>query len=294
MIGANPSHSRCVENLVIGSVSLICRRLCCSFVRLLVLPKLAINSLLWAGLLVALIIAGCGPASINPGTETQPVSTGRPTAIVVYDFAVSSAEVTQNQAIFQRALRAVTMNSDEQQASELQTGHETAKDLSDTLVKQLTDLGFNAQVAQRGTPAPNGALLIDGQFVNIDEGNRLRRLVIGFGAGASKLDTQVKVYQVAGGTTAQLLDFTTHAESGKMPGAAFTMGAGAAAQGGVTAATGAATMGLAGAKTYRSATGYLAGSTAKQIVAYFSQYAANQGWISADQVQKVKYDQSAQ
>jgi Domain of unknown function (DUF4410) len=239
-------------------------------------------------------MAGCSPASITPGASARPVYAGKPSQIMVYDFAVSSAEITQNQSIVQRAYRAVSMNAEQQQASQLQTGHEAAKDLSDMLVKQLTDLGFTAQQAQRGTPVPSGALVIDGQFHDVDEGNRLRRLVIGFGAGASKLDTQVEIYQYSGDTPAQLLNFTTHAESGKMPGAAVTMGAGAAAQGGVTLAAGAATMGMSGAKVYRSAMGFLADSTAKQIVAYFSQYAANQGWITQDQAQKVKYDENAQ
>lgn len=54
---------------------------------------------------------------------------------------------------------------------------------------------------------------------------------------------------------------------------------------------GAASVGMAGAKTYSSSMGNLADSTAKQVVAYFSQYAANQGWITQDQAQSVKYDQ---
>jgi uncharacterized protein DUF4410 len=245
-------------------------------------------------LMLALLVAGCTSASISPATSAQPVNAARPAQVIVYDFAVSGSEVTQNQSVFQRFYRAAAMNAEQEQASELQTGHAVAKDLSTALVKQLTDLGFNAQEVQRGTSVPDGALVIDGQFVNVDEGNRLRRLVIGFGTGASKLDTQVKIYQFANGTPAQLLDFSTHAESGKMPGAALTMGAGAAAQGGATAAMGAANLGLAGAKTYGSTMGYLADSTAKQVVAYFSQYAANQGWITQDQAQSVKYDQSAQ
>jgi Domain of unknown function (DUF4410) len=245
-------------------------------------------------ILFALILTGCSPASITRGTSVQPANASRPTQVIVYDFAVSSSEVTENQSIFQRAYRAVSMNHEQQQASELKAGHETAKDLSDLLVKQFTDLDFKANEAQRGTPVPAGALVVDGQFHDIDEGNRLRQLVIGFGAGAAKLDTQVQIYQYNAGAPDQLLNFTTRAESGKMPGAAVTMGAGAAAQGGVTLAAGAASMGVAGAKTYRSSMGFLADSTAKQIVAYFSQYAANQGWISHDQAEKVKYNENAQ
>jgi Domain of unknown function (DUF4410) len=241
-------------------------------------------------LLVALMVGGCAPASVSPRTTGAPVNTSRPAQIVVYQFAVSPSEVTQNQSVFQRAYRALSMNAEQQQQSQLEIGHETAKDLSDALVEKLTALGFNAEQLPRGTPAPDGALVIDGKFLNVDEGNRLRRLVIGFGAGASKLDTDVNVYQVSNGAPRQLLDFTTHAESGKMPGAAVTMGAGAAAQGGATVAAGAASAGLAGVKTYRSTMGFLADSTSKQIVAYFSQYAAGQGWITQDQAQKVKLE----
>jgi hypothetical protein len=73
-----------------------------------------------------------------------------------------------------------------------------------------------------------------------------------------------------------------------------TMGAGAAAQGGATVAMGAAGAGMAGVKTYRSAMGNLADQTAKQITAYFSQYAANQRWIPEDKVQKAEVDQAPQ
>jgi len=252
--------------------------------------KLASAAISGSFLLIAAMVGGCAGANVIQGTTAAPVSVSRPNQIVVYDFAVSGAEVTQNQGPLQRLYRAATQDTEQQQAGQLQTGHDTAKELSNDLVKRLTDLGFNAQQMARGTPAPDGALVMDGQFVAINQGNTARRLIIGFGAGAATLDTRVNIYQVANGAAASLLDFTTHADSGKMPGAAVTMGAGAAAQGGATLGMGAANLGLAGGKTYTSTMGYLADSTAKQVVAYFSQYAADQGWISQDQAQKVKLD----
>jgi hypothetical protein len=194
----------------------------------------------------------------------------------------------------QKAYRAATESSEEQQANQTKMAQDTAADLSDDLVKRLTALGFTVEKMPRWTPPPDGAVAVDGEFVDIDEGNRLRRLVIGLGAGASKLGTQVNIYQVVGGQRSQLLIFTTHAGSAKTPGAALTMGAGAAAQGGATVAMGAASAGLAGVKTYRSSMGSLADSTAKQIVAYFSRYAADQRWIPEDKVQKAEVDQAPQ
>jgi len=232
------------------------------------------------------LLIGCAAATITP--QEPATTTGaiqRPDKIVVYDFSVSAEEVTENQGILQKAYRAVAQKDEEQQdADKLETGREAAHTLSEDLVKQLRELGFNAENLPRGTPAGGNALIIDGQFLSADEGNRARRLVIGFGAGASKLETQVTVSQVsAAGVANQVLSFKTHADSGKIPGAAVTMGAGAAAQGAsaATAVTGAA-------KAYGSMLSTLADKTAKQITAYLSQYFATQGWISSDQAQKVK------
>src|SRR5262249_10576808 len=71
----------------------------------------------------------------------------------------------------------------------------------------------------------------DGQFTDINEGNKLRRLVVGLGMGQSQVDANVQVYQVVNGTKTQIMDFKTHADSGKMPGA-LIMGAPGAAVGG--------------------------------------------------------------
>jgi len=41
--------------------------------------------------------------------------------------------------------------------------------------------------------AGGNILLVDGALTNINEGNRLRRLVIGFGTGSSTLDGNVSM-----------------------------------------------------------------------------------------------------
>ena len=240
-------------------------------------------------------LIGCGTATISPEqTASANVAIQRPDKIVVYDFAVSAENVTENQGPLQKAYRAVAEDQDQQSASRLATGQKAAHDLSEDLVKQLQDLGFNAENLPIGTAPGGNALVINGQFLSADEGNRARRLIIGFGAGASKLETQVTVSNVtAGGTLNQLLSFQTYADSGKMPGAAVTMGAGAAAQG-ASAATTAAGAATGAAKTYGSMLSTLADKTSKQINAYLSQYFASQGWISPDQAQQAKLAESGQ
>jgi hypothetical protein len=87
----------------------------------------------------------------------------------------------------------------------------------------------------------------------------------------------VQVYQMANGNTTQILDFTTHADSGSMPGAALTTSAGAAVGGAMAAASLAANLAGGAAKAYTSSTGHLAKQTADQSVNYMSQYFAQQG-----------------
>jgi hypothetical protein len=104
--------------------------------------------------------------------------------------------------------------------------------------------------------------VITGRFVDIDEGNRAARFVIGLGAGQSKVDAQVQVLAPSGGGFRTVLEFNTHADSGEMPGAAVTIGAGAAAQGGVTAGMAAANVAAGGVKGYRSGVESMAGRSA--------------------------------
>ena len=104
------------------------------------------------------------------------------------------------------------------------SSHQTAHALATDLVTQLSAKGLYAENLPRGAqPPPGNMLIIDGQFVDINEGNQLRRTLIGLGSGESNLNTNVQVYQSAR-TTEPILEFTTTANNGQMPGAAI-MGA---------------------------------------------------------------------
>jgi hypothetical protein len=240
-------------------------------------------------LALAVTLAGCAGATITPESSAPPstaAGAARPARIVVNDFKFSASQVSENSAIGARLMNGFSSTPADQRQDAI--GKQAAEALAAEIAKQLGDLGFTVVRGGANTQVADGDLVIDGEFLKVDEGNRLRRMVIGFGAGASKLDTQVNLFRVTEGTRQSLLQFTTHADSGKMPGAAVTMGAGAAAQGGATAGMAVANAGMAGGKMYTSQVEYLSDKTADQTVAYLSQYFAQQGWISADQAQKVK------
>jgi Domain of unknown function (DUF4410) len=230
----------------------------------------------WLHVVCAFVLAGCASAAVTQQAQRAPADYDRPSQIVVYPFAANAADVTLNQSIIQKAYRGAT--GDNENAEQLKIAHNTAQAICEQVVSDLTANGYNAVCAPRGTYVAGGNILIvDGALTNISEGNRLRRLVIGFGAGSSTLDSNVSMYQRIGGNLNQVLAFSTHADSGKMPGAAVMAPVGVAAGGGAAAIAG-TNVAMGGAKTYGSSTSNLAKKTSDQIVKSVTDYTARAGW----------------
>lgn len=233
--------------------------------------------------MLTIAIMGCAGASVAPQMNNQPASNNRPSTVYIYDFAVNSQDVTLNQGFFQKTYR--DMTDENQNQSQLQVAHETAQALAAAIVQELQSLGFTtSQVARGQQVTGDNILIVDGEFTDINEGNKLRRMVIGLGLGQSTLETQIRVYQMAAGATQHIMTFTTHADSGSMPGAAIAGAPGAAAGGTALIVSAGVNVAAGGVKNYTSGMGYLSKKSADKAVAYMSQYFATQGWIPQSMV----------
>lgn len=220
-----------------------------------------------------------GATSSAPQIESAPVAGGRPAQIVVFPFATSSAEVTLNQGIGAKLYREYTDKN--QTADQAQLAQATAQNICMQVASGLASNGWNAACQPRGTPVTGGnTLIVDGVFTDISQGNQAERMVIGLGLGASVVDTQVTLYQYSNGNSVPLMTFTTHADSGKMPGVGITGPAGAAAGGAAAAATLGVGVASSGVKSITSSTGYLVDQSGKQIVSQVNSYFSQQGWNS--------------
>jgi len=235
-----------------------------------------------AAMLLASTLNACSKATVQPQQELVGANLPPPSIVLVYRFAVNMNEVTQNQGLFQKAIDATESATTSERDAD--TAAEVADAFADELVTKIIALGLPAQRATPATYVPQNALLITGAFVDIDEGNRLRRMVIGLGAGQSKVDAQVQVISSTAQGRTTILEFTTHADSGEMPGAAVTMGAGAAAQGGATVGMAAANVAVGGVKAYRSEIAGMSARSADKAANYLGGFFARQGWSAPDQV----------
>jgi Domain of unknown function (DUF4410) len=226
--------------------------------------------------MIVLTLAGCAGAKVVQRSQTIPAEWSHPSLIVVFPFAVDPSEVTLDQSVTQTT--GSSASSDNESAARLALAHQIANSVCRQVVYGLNAKGYKAVCANRGVAiSDSNILVIVGEFHDIKEGNRLRRLIVGLGSGASSLDAGVSMYQRVDGKFHPLLAFKTHADSGMMPGAAIMAPVGVAA--GSSAAAVVGMNAVAGkAKEHSSTTGSLSDKTADQVVQTMRDYFIRAGW----------------
>lgn len=187
------------------------------------------------GLFAALCLAlfGCNSAKVTHLSDLGPVPTTRPTIVYVSDFDLDVGEM-QSQGVgstigsgpllggLPRPLGLLPKDKES-------TAHDLVEEMANSLVDDLRKQGFNAQRLASESSVPVDGWLLRGIFTQVDEGNRLRRAIIGFGAGKTDLQVITKLDDLSLGPPQPFYEVDTSANSGDMPGAIVTMSPAAAA-----------------------------------------------------------------
>ncbi|MGO9454914.1 MAG: DUF4410 domain-containing protein [Candidatus Binataceae bacterium] len=210
-----------------------------------------------------------------------------PEQIEVRDFDFASSSVTENRSPLHRAIDLFRRSSAEERQEEI--GRDAAAVLAKETAKQLRKTGLGAtRIANDNDVSMRGDfLLVTGRLIDVSEGNRVTRVVFGLGMGESRLATEVHVFRVVNGEKAEVLTFTTHAYSGKMPGVATSMGFGELFLGPITLIAGIEDAVSSGQKIYSSQIEYLSSESGDQVARYLSQYSASEGWIPWNKAKSV-------
>ena len=79
------------------------------------------------------------------------------------------------------------------------------------------------KVLERGVKPPKTGLLVEGRVLVAQQGNRALRLGVGFGAGRSRMDTMVQVYNLGASDKKAWLNFKTTGGSNMEPGLLFSL-----------------------------------------------------------------------
>ncbi|BAO92227.1 DUF4410 domain-containing protein [Caballeronia cordobensis] len=153
----------------------------------------------------------------------------RPDTIYVYPFASDASEVKlDNHGMISKIGSA--FSGDSQAQKEAQDAIAAREEVANEIVAKLQSMGLRAVRADVPPLQDQNVLVVEGNFSTIDAGNRRRRVLIGLGAGESKVGATVQlVYKPAHGTPQLLEQFDANADSGHMPGVAEMAGVGAVA-----------------------------------------------------------------
>jgi hypothetical protein len=227
------------------------------------------------------IFTGCASTGVQPlSFQSGPETFAKPDRILVDDFAVSPAAVSLDDSLM--ATLGGTSDAQAVIDERMHVGQAVAAALSEELVKRIRALGLPAERGSGGPSPTEGTLALEGVFLSIDEGNRLRRTLIGFGAGASHVRTAVRVSLGSARGPYLLQEFKTNAESPKRPGMAETMGVGAAVRGVGLARAAVTSGGVHAATAFRETVEADARRTAAELVKRLAPFWAAQGWIAKD------------
>lgn len=229
-------------------------------------------------LLSSLFLGGCAKSTVSNVREASAVFIPKPERVLIQNFSVDNQQIKTSSSPLARIKGMISDDSPEKAKQELV--QEVTAALTAELSEKIKAMGFTPVPVATGVTPQQGEIMISGRIMDIDEGNAVRRNVIGFGAGQSYLDCQVSVWAVMPSGVNPFLAFTTHADSGNMPGAAVMGPAGAAAGAGTAAVT-AVNVAKGAASAYKSASAHQAKSLAEKIATELSSDFAQRGWVVA-------------
>ena len=217
-----------------------------------------------SSLILILAFASCASISVQPNTEST--SSKLPQKIYIAGFDATHGEFK----VDREKDELVAFQSNLQYMLQTAMVIDISKRLGISTVEAYADQDFH----------PENAWVIRGEFTRVNQGSRLLRSTIGFGAGGTKMETNVYVYDLNQGFKKPFLTFSTTGGSNAEPGAITGL-----ATDPVTLAVQTALSGVGGV-----AHGLTEDTkrTAREITAVLSDYMYRQGWVSKDKWIKPK------
>ena len=148
------------------------------------------------------LASGCRTIEVTPIQRYEGTALPHPIVVRVYDFETDGAKV---------ALDDPTA-SPEKAASEI--GHALAL----AIVEQLTEFEVVADPFEGPFEVPEDTLAVQGQLVSATQGSTASRVLVGFGHGASEMETVVRLYQGTPSGPLEIAAYRARVSSGSEPG----------------------------------------------------------------------------
>ncbi|WP_176061297.1 DUF4410 domain-containing protein [Paraburkholderia sp. BCC1876] len=175
------------------------------------------------------VVTGCLTTAAMSGVAADNAPFAAPAPIVyVADFDLDVANVTPDSGPGQRVRRLRgLLPSGPGPLGQDKNPQDHAKHIVDEMADALTDDlkkgGVDARRSAPGQPLPPAGWQVRGVFLNVDDGNRLRRAMVGFGAGQNTIQVAVSCDSLGAADLPPLYQAVEEADSKNKPGAVIKL-----------------------------------------------------------------------
>jgi hypothetical protein len=173
--------------------------------------------------IAACLLGGCNTAKVTSQRDLAAAPAEKPAIIYVADFALDAQNIQHEEGLLSDRPGPVGRISNRLYGTEADPAtraRQMVDLMANSLVKDLSGAGFKARRLPPGAPTPVDGWLLQGVFTEVQEGNRLRRAMIGFGQGQTDVQVVVSMENLSKGPPKPLYEISTDASSGNKPGAA--------------------------------------------------------------------------
>jgi hypothetical protein len=220
-------------------------------------------SLFWG--VIVILFAGCASISVRQVEEAQSFQPKNPPEVIyVAPFDIQKAE----------------FNVDREGGELEEFKKSTAIVLQGAIIERISKSFGAAEALGAKQKLPKHGWIIIGKLVKVNQGSRALRAIVGFGAGGTKMETEVFVYDLSQRPPTPFLAFKTSGGSNAEPGFLIESTNPLSIATGVLGVLG----GLAKGITDDSM------RTSRMITAQISQYLLKQNWITPEQTTEPKLD----
>jgi hypothetical protein len=221
-----------------------------------------------------------GDTKVDVIAKYQGEALAKPDKALVYDFTVPTSVISVDESPAARVHRHRKVEKEDATAPEA-VAQQVRESFSKALLHELQQASVPAETAPGAdSPAPPNTLLVKGEFTTINQGNKTKRILIGFGKGASDVQAHVTVSVASEPQPVTLLEFNVKSQSGKKPGSVATVGAGAATLGTASAGSAAAGVAAGGVMDRAASVEADASRMAKGVAKQIAELMSSQPWAS--------------
>lgn len=181
-------------------------------------------------LLFTLLTGSLGAmTSAGFAADSAPLFASTPAPIVyVADFDLDVAQISPDSGPGQRLRRLRGLLPDgpgplAQDSNPQEHAAHIVNEMADALTDELKSGGVDARRIARDQPLPTEGWQVRGVFLNVDDGNRLRRAVVGFGAGQNDIQVAVSCDRLGAANLPPLYQAVEEADSNDRPGAVIKL-----------------------------------------------------------------------